>query len=105
MSTLIFTTGDTAPPINGVIHEVDDPDQVANLTGCSVKFQMRKGDDKRYTVNAAATIVTPAAGTVQYAWATNDLDIAGEYQVQWEITWPDTRTQTTLPDTITVRRA
>jgi hypothetical protein len=51
-----------------------------------------------------ATIVNPAAGTVTYSWATNDLSVPGEYVVQWEVTYPDTRIQTTSQETVTVRR-
>jgi len=105
MSTLDFFSGDNDPPINGVIHDIDDPTVLANLTNATVKFIMRKSDDKRYTVNASATVVDAPNGVVQYQWGANDLDTPGEYQVWWRITWPDTRVQTTVPDTITVWRA
>jgi hypothetical protein len=65
---------------------------------------MRKSDDRRYTVNAAASITEPTAGKVSYAWAANDLAVPGDYLVQWEVTYADTRVQTTATDTVTVRR-
>lgn len=101
--TLTFVQGDTAPAITATI--VTDSDQAAvNLTGCTVRFQMRKQDDRRYTVNAVASLVEAAAGRVSYAWATNDLAVPGDYVVQWEVTYTNSRVQTTAPSTVTVRR-
>lgn len=103
---LTFVTGDTRPALFGVIHEADDPTAVLDLSGCTVRFQMRKADDRRYTVNAEATIVSPSEGEVRYTWATNDLNVPGTYLVQWEVTFPDTSVQTTAtPVEIEVRRA
>lgn len=101
--TLEFVQGDTAPAITATIALKSDLSPV-DLTGASVRFQMRKPDDRRFTVNAVATIVTAAAGAVRYAWATNDLTVPGEYVVQWEVTYPDTRIQTTSQETVIVRR-
>lgn len=103
--SLTFVQGDTAPDITAQIHEEDDPLVPVNLTNCSVKFQMRKSDDKRFTVNAAATIVDAANGFVRYQWGPNDLGTTGEYVIQWEVTYQGGRIQTTAPvETITVRR-
>jgi hypothetical protein len=101
--TLELVQGDTAPAINSTIVKKSDL-SVIDLTGAAVRFQMRKPDDRRFTVNAAATIVDPVAGTVTYSWATNDLSVPGEYVIQWEVTYPDTRIQTTSQETVIVRR-
>jgi len=103
--SLTFVQGDTAPDINGIIHEEDSPDDIVDLTDCSVRFQMRKPDDHRYRVNAAATVVDAAAGRVRYSWGANDLSDPGTYVVQWEVTYLGGRVQTTSPEvTVTVRR-
>jgi hypothetical protein len=104
--SLTFVQGDTAPDITAIIHEEDAPTSIIDLTGCSVKFQMRRQDDRRYQVNAAASIVgDPASGAVSYSWGANDLSIPGTFYVQWEVTYPGGRIQTTSPEvTITVRR-
>jgi hypothetical protein len=103
--SLTFVQGDTAPDITAVIHEEDDPTSVVNLTSASVRFQMRKQDDHRYTVNAAGTILDAIAGRVGYAWGPNDLSSPGTFVVQWEVQYPGGRVQTTSPEvTITVRR-
>lgn len=104
--SLTFVQGDTAPDINAIIHEEDDPTSVIDLTQVSsVKFQMRRSDDRRYQVNSSATIVDAAAGKVRYQWGANDLSVPGTYYVQWELTYAGGRIQTTSPEVaITVRR-
>lgn len=105
MSEATFVQGDTAPDITAVIHEQGDPLVIQDLTDATVRFQMRKADDKRFTVNAAADILDEDAGEVSYSWGPNDLAIPGEYIVQWEITYVDNKIETTdPPNEITVRR-
>ncbi len=100
-----FVQGNTGPDISAVLHEEDDTDSPINLTGATVKFQMRKPDDQLFTVDAAATVGTPAAGEVSYSWAATDLSVPGEYDVQWEITFSDGKIQTTaVPNRVLVRR-
>lgn len=102
---LVFVQGDTAPDIGAVIHVKGDPTTPIDLTNATVRFQMRKTDDRRVTVDAAATIDNAIGGAVVYQWATNDLAIPGDYDVQWEVTFPDTRIQTTAtPNKIRIRR-
>lgn len=104
--SLSFVQGDTAPDIASVIHDEDAPASPKNLsTATGVRFQMRKSDDRRYTVNAAATVVNAALGQVKYSWGANDLAVPGTYDVQWEVTWSGGRIQTTTPpEEIEVRR-
>ncbi len=106
--SLTFVQGDTAPDITAVIHEEDDPTSIIDLSPAyvdSVRFQMRKQDDHRYTVNAAATVVDGPTGQVSYSWGANDLSVPGTYLVQWEVTYLGGRVQTTSPEvTVTVRR-
>jgi len=104
--SLTFVQGDTAPDITAIIHEEDDPTAITDLSDASeVRFQMRKVEDRRYTVNAAATVLDGPAGKVSYSWGSNDLSVPGDYNVQWEITYLGGRIQTTAPEvTITIRR-
>lgn len=101
--SLTFVQGDTAPAVEAQITHDSDGSPV-DLTGAAVRFQMRKADDRRFTVNEVAVKVNDVDGRVQYAWGPNDLGVTGEYQAQWEVTYPDTRIQTTSTGTITVRR-
>lgn len=100
--TLTLVQGNNAPDIEGTIKKEDTP---LDLTDCSVRFQMRKQDDRRFTVNAPASITDASAGEVRYSWAANDLAVPGDYLVQWQVTYPDERVQTTHPpNPITIRR-
>lgn len=104
MSDITFVQGDTAPSISGTLTDADG--SPLDLTLADVKFQMRLLDDRRFMVDATATIVGADAGTVRYDWAAGDLDTPGEYQAQWQITFSDNSIQTTTPaNTITVRPA
>jgi hypothetical protein len=102
--TLIFVSGDTAPDITATItHETTG--LPVDLTDASVRFQMRRRDDRRFTVNQAATLVDAPNGLVRYSWATNDLSVPGDYDIQWEVTYPGGRIQTTAAiESITIRR-
>lgn len=107
MGNPILVQGDTRPVIKANLYERDsNPVQYVDLSGMtSVRFQMRKADDRFYTVNAAATITSTASGGVEYALGANDLQVPGDYLVQWEVTFPDGKVQTTsVPNPITVRK-
>lgn len=100
-----FVQGDTAPDLNAIIHDEKDPDIIVDLTGCTVRFQMRAVDDKRYQVNAVASVTNGPAGAVSYSWGANDLSRPGTFLGQWEVTYLGGRVQTTYPEVeIIVRR-
>jgi hypothetical protein len=94
MADIVLVQGDTRPVINATLH-VQGSLAPINLLHSTVKFQMRRVDDKLYTVNGSCSIVNPATGTVSYTLATNDLNTPGDYLAQFEITFPDARVQTT----------
>lgn len=106
--SLVFVQGDTAPSITATIHLEDDPTTIVDLSGTNVsgvRFQMRKADDRRLTVDATATVVSGPAGTVRYDWGPNDLAVPGTYLAQWEVTYVGGRIQTTAPEvSLTIRR-
>lgn len=103
--TLILVQGDTAPDLSAILHAKGNVTQVLNLTNCSVRFQMRKEDDRRFTINNTADVISAPAGTVRYQWGPNDLAVPGDYQIQWEVTYPDAKVQTTeATEVLTVRR-
>lgn len=57
-----------------------------NLTGGSVRFQMRKESGASNVIDAIATIVSPTAGTVRYDWITSDTSTEGTYYAWWKAT-------------------
>ena len=101
--TLTFVQGDTAPDVSSKLaYEDGSP---VNLRDASVKFQMRRPDDRRFTVNADADVTDALLGGVSYSWSTNDLAVPGDYVIQWEITFQDLRIQTTAEtESIRIRR-
>lgn len=100
-----FVQGDRKPSLQANLHAWGDDSDIEDLTGATVAFQMRKPDDRQYTVNAAATVVgDPTEGNVRYDWAVNDLAVIGTYLCQWQITYGDGKAQTTRPRYIEVRR-
>lgn len=100
MTTLV--QGNTGPDLYATLKSDGTP---LDLTGCDVKLQMRKADDRRFTVNAPADVVDAAAGDVRYTWGTNDLAVPGTYLVQWQVTFPDAKVQTSdPPNALIVRR-
>ena len=101
--SLTFVQGDTSPAIRATITHDSDGTPV-NLTDCIVRFQMRKADDRRFTVNVIASVTSAVAGEVSYDWGANDLAVPGTYSVQWEVTYDDDRIQTTSASDISVRR-
>ena len=57
-----------------------------DLTNSTVKFKMRAIGSATLKVDAAAVIVSAAAGTVRHDWLAADVDVASPYLVWWEIT-------------------
>jgi len=103
--SLNFTQGDTAPDITAVIHAEDDVNAPVDLTDATVRFQMRLPEGNKYKVNAQATVDDAVTGQVSYAWGANDLSQPGEFDAQFEVTYPGGKVQTTYPPvTLTVRR-
>ena len=101
----ILVQGDTGPLLKGVIHEKDAPTKVTNLTGASVKFQMRRIRDTNLMVDGVADIIDPASGEVSYDLEANDTAYPGDYQYQWQVTFPDGKKQTTYePKELTIRK-
>jgi hypothetical protein len=71
----------------------NDPIDLTDAT--AVKFLMRlQGDTGPPKVNAPAVITDAAAGEVTYTWDAADTDVAGTYEVEFQITWSDGGVQT-----------
>lgn len=76
--------GNTSPAFTATVTDING--NVVNLTGGSVKFVMRAMTAVGTTVNATATIVSGAAGTVSYTPTATDTATAGTYMVEWQYT-------------------
>lgn len=105
MADITIVQNDTRPTINGTLKVASTGEPLDLTDATSVRFQMRKADDRRYTVNAVAVFVDRVAGRVSYSWSANDLSVPGTYVAQWEVHWSDSTEQTTdPPNSIEVRR-
>jgi hypothetical protein len=91
----VLVQGDTGPLISGYIHEQGQPNNRTDLTNATVKFQMRRVRDLELMVDNDATIDVAASGTVYYNLEVNDTAYPGDYQYQWQVTFPDGKKQTT----------
>lgn len=85
----------------GKLHRVtlSDAAGVVDLTNAAaVRFHMYREDTRAQKVNAAMTIQDAAGGIVRYAWQAADVDTAGRFLAEIEVTWQDA-TETTFPNT------
>lgn len=91
MSDFFLKTEDTSPALQ--ITCQTSSGSVVNLTSATVRFIM-KDDEGTEKVNAVATIVDAAAGTVKYEWVTGDTDTAGLFISEFEVTFADSTIET-----------
>lgn len=76
--------GDTSPSILYALTPT-----TVDLTGATVRFNMRNSDGATIKINrAVAVIVTPAGTpTVRYDWQAADVDTVGFYDAEFEVTY------------------
>ena len=89
MADFVMKEGDLAPSLTAALRDHDD--QPVNLTGATVTFRMRRRNATANVVDAAATVVTAASGTVRYDWVAGDTDVAGLYDGEFVAELPSGR--------------
>lgn len=95
MADVTYPAGDTAPSIFGTITNTDGTP--FDLTGKTVRFQMRWLLDNRFKVDAAAIITDADGGLVRYDLVAGDMDTVGDYQTRWQILNGDGSIEHTQP--------
>lgn len=86
---ITYKRGDSLPVYTALLSTGSgSTSEAINLTGCTVRFFMTPTVGTTPKVNALATVLDAVNGSVLYTWGTTDLDTAGEYSVEWEITYP-----------------
>lgn len=91
MSIFAIKQNDLVPAITATLMQAVGTASAAPIdltTATSVKFAMRLRSSGATKIDAVGSIVTPAAGTVKYQWSGTDTDTAGDYDCEWQITWP-----------------
>ena len=77
--------GDTNNVLEATLRDVNGV--VVNLTGATVVFSMMNAASTVKVSLAACTIVTAAAGLVSYAWVAADVNTAGTYRGEFQVTY------------------
>src|SRR4051812_18913787 len=89
-----FTVGDTSPALTGSVN--------ADVTGASIELHLKKPGGQVITKDA--TIVSATTGTWKCEWAEGDIDEAGPWEVEAQVTFVGPKVQTFGPSSFYVRR-
>lgn len=65
-----------------------------DLLDATVRFHMREIGSTNIVVDADATVISEAGGTVQYDWVAGDTADVGSYQAEFEVTYPNSTVET-----------
>ena len=84
--TFYIKRGDTSPAIEATLK--DAADAVVDMTGATVRFHLRRPGAKAAKVDAGANLVDPANGKVSFPWQAGHTNEAGEFEAEWEVTFP-----------------
>ena len=90
--TFYIKQNDTKPIISATLINVDG--SVANLTGASIAFKMRKSGETSSTVDSSATIASASTGEVAYSWIASNTQTVGSYEGEFQVTYADGGIQT-----------
>ena len=84
--TFYIKQNDTRPELDVFLR--DDKDRTINVTGATVKFNMRNASDNTIKVNAGSvTTVSSTSGRVKYSFSTADTDTAGNFDGEFQVTF------------------
>lgn len=96
MSTFYIKQNDTAPSIAALLKNPSG--SAINLTGATVRFNMKSQSGTLLVDNATAVVVDESTGNVRYDWALGDTALAGNNYAEFEITYSDGGVETVPND-------
>jgi hypothetical protein len=94
-----YKTGDSYPPIRGTVKD-NTGAAVAISTATTVRMIAKRVGGTETVTGATVKLddgSTPLRGRWEYQLATSDLAVAGDYEVELEVTWPGGKIET-FPD-------
>ena len=84
---------DTRPAITANLTDANDA--TVNLTGASVKFNMRVDPAGAIKINLGTAVIENAeAGQVSYSWSSDNTDTADDYEAEFQVTFAGGAVQT-----------
>ena len=84
--TFYIKQNDTRPELDVFLR--DDKDRTINVTGATVKFNMRNASDNIVKINlGSVTTVSSTSGRVKYSFSTADTDTAGNFDGEFQVTF------------------
>ena len=85
--------GDTSNDLQVTL--TDDDGTAVDVTGATIVFNMKHVNSNTLKVNrGAVTLVTPASGIVKYVWSAANVNVAGKYRGEFEVTYANAKVQT-----------
>ena len=84
--TFYIKQNDTRPELDVFLR--DDKDRTINVTGATVKFNMRNASDNTVKVNlGSVTTVSSTAGRVKYSFSSAETDTSGNFDGEFQVTF------------------
>ena len=84
--TFYIKQNDTRPELDVFLR--DDKDRPINITGATVKFNMRASSDNSVKIdNGSVTTGSSTAGRGKYSFTTSYTDTAGNFDGEFEVTF------------------
>jgi hypothetical protein len=84
--TFYIKQNDTRPELDVFLR--DDKDRSINITGASVKFNMRDASDNSVKISAGSvTTVSSTAGRVKYSFGVLDTNTSGNFEGEFQVTF------------------
>lgn len=92
MTVYEMKRNDLMPVADALLRMADG--SIPNLSGASIRFIARYQGSSIVKIDGAATITNEPTAAVEYAFVAGDTDTAGNFDVEWEVTFGNGKPQT-----------